>query len=64
MDQLRSTMLLNFASACDAALSYVEQIRSSANWQTFNQVRTLAMLQCRELGCDHGALRLVQVSAA
>jgi len=55
---------LNFTSAGDAALTDIEHFRSSANWQTFNQIRTLAVLQCRELCRDHGALRLVQVSAA
>src|SRR5215467_5738497 len=33
MDQLGSTILLNFASAGDAALADIEKLRSSANWQ-------------------------------
>jgi len=36
-------MLLNFAGAGDAALTNIEHFRSSANWQTFNQIRPLAI---------------------
>jgi hypothetical protein len=52
-------MLLNLTRTSNRPLANVEQVRSSANWQTFNQVRTLAILQCRQLGRHHGPLAFV-----
>jgi hypothetical protein len=48
-------MLLNFAGACDRALSHVEQFRASANWQTL-AVLIVAELERRQLGRHHSAL--------
>jgi len=61
--QLGRAAVDNLARAGNTTLADIEQSRSSANWQTFNQVRSLAIPQCRQLGRHHCALAFVEMSA-
>jgi hypothetical protein len=48
-------------AALATVLADVERLRSSANWQTFDEVCPLPVAQRRQLRRDHGALRSGQV---
>jgi hypothetical protein len=63
MDQLGRAFLTHHFRTGDGARADVEQLRSSANWQTFDEIGALSVLQRRQLRRHHGALRFVQVPA-
>ncbi len=63
MLKLGSTVLNNFAGAGNAALTNVEQLGASANWQTLGML-IVAALECRQLRSNHCPLAFTQMPAS
>jgi hypothetical protein len=61
--EVRGAVLKHIPGAGNASLADVEQLGSSANWQTFHQISALAVAQCRELRRGYRALALIKVPA-